>query len=244
MSISLTHSAISPDRRINPGVGRIPSRPAIRRTILLAFVCIGLLTGGLGSYAIYSIVTAGRLTDQAIEAALTSIGYARSASGDFKALAAATARRRALPNQVGLAAQITTLAKTLDENLGAVAQRASTPQTVQAAAAARTAIADWSLAGEMNTPEGYDSTRMDAVTRIASRRLERLVDQAAGAGLQSQERARIMLAHAKSQLLLGTCGALIMAGLIAILTMRRIVGLIVDRRASPALSSLVHPSPD
>ena len=182
--------------------------------------------GGLGAYAICNVATVGQLTDQAIDAALVSISDARAASVDFNAVEVAMARSRTLPHQAGLQPRIDSLLKLLDRDLAALAERAATPQAAQAAADARVAVVRWRVAEGLNAAETSDENRTGALARTANRQLERLINYAAGDGLQLQERARATLLKARSRLLLGTCLALALGALVAAVLARQIVVLI------------------
>lgn len=215
-----------------PHTASAAARPAarltIRRKILLAFLCLSVVTASLGAYAIRSVVELGYLTDQAIEGALLSIDCARSASAGFIALEAAVAGTTRLPSQAGLQLHVNALSKALDEKLAVVAQRAFTPEAAQIAAAASTAVANWRAA--VAEPAGSGTT--DALAQAANRRLERLVDRAAGDVLEYQARAQAEVADAKFQMLLWTCAAMVLGGMIVTVLARRITGLIVDVSAA------------
>lgn len=232
MSNSFAHfTTLAKPRTVSGGMRTALHLP-IRRGILLALLCISLVTASLGAYAVRNIVALGNLTDQAIDDALMSIGHARSASAGFVALKAAVARHRAFPDQAELPLRISALSTMLDENLAAITQGASTPQAAQAAAVASTAIADWRAAGGLTDAGPNDGVRLDALAQVANRRLERLIDHAARDGLEFQERIQAKVADAKFQTLLWTCAALILGGMTAMLLARRIVGFVVSISAA------------
>ncbi len=222
MSISIAHLATLTEPQREPGTACTALCRDVRRKILLALLCMSILAGGLGAYAVSSIAATGALADQAIEGALVSIGYARAVSVDFNALEAATARSRMLPHKADLRSRLARLSNALDESLATVAQRASTPQDMQAAVDARIAIADWRSAAGPGVAEDSDEPRTEALARLANRKLERLINHAAGNGLEFQEHARAMMGQAKWRLSLGTCAALALGGLIAVLLARAI----------------------
>lgn len=215
-----------------PHTASATARPAahltIRRKILLAFLCLSVVTASLGAYAIRSVVALGYLTDQAIEGALLSIDCARSASAGFIALEAAMAGNTRLPYQAEQQLRVNALSKALDEELAVVAQRAFTPEAAQVASAASTAVASWRAA----VAEPAEDGRADALAQIANRRLERLVDRAAGDVLEYQARAQAEVADAKFQMLLWTCAAMVLGGMIVTVLARRIMGLVADVSAA------------
>ena len=77
--------------------GLRPVRATVRRKILLAFLAISAITGGLGAYAVYSVQDAGGLVGKTFDRALMSISYARAVSASFAGMEAVRARRRAAP---------------------------------------------------------------------------------------------------------------------------------------------------
>src|SRR5215468_2945697 len=65
----------------------------IRGRILIAFLIMTVITGGLGIYATFGIRRAGVLVDKTFDESLMSINYARAAAADFAAMQAIFARR-------------------------------------------------------------------------------------------------------------------------------------------------------
>lgn len=215
-----------------PDTASATARPAahltIRRKILLAFLCLSVVTASLGAYAIRSVVALGYMTDQAIEGALLSIDRARSASSGFVALESAMAANSGLPHQAEKQIRVDALSKALNADLALVAQRAVTPEATQIAAAASAAVADWRAA----VAEPAEDGRTGALAQIANRRLGRLVDRAAGDVLEYQASAQAEVADGKFQMLLWTCAAMVLGGMIVTVLARHITGLIADVSAA------------
>jgi len=117
MSISIAHPTVLAHLSLThaPGLcGDVRAGlPSIRRTLLLAFLCMGSITASLGAYAVFSIGAVGHLSNQAMDGILISTGYARAASADFAALEIATARYKAHPEQGELPERIEHLSKAL-----------------------------------------------------------------------------------------------------------------------------------
>src|SRR5690349_3866565 len=65
----------------------------IRGRILIAFLIMTVITGGLGVYATFGIRHAGILVDKTFDESLMSINYARAAAADFAAMRAAFTRQ-------------------------------------------------------------------------------------------------------------------------------------------------------
>jgi len=255
MSISIAHPTALAHLALTraPGLcGNVRAGlPLIRRTLLLAFLCMGGITATLGAYAVFSISAVGHLSNQAMDGVLMSTGYARAASADFSALEIAMVRYKAHPEQGELPERIEHLSKALDEDLAAVAQCAVTPQAAQAANAAVAAIIGW-RSGTGLTPIRTvdDGGRMEVQSHpipshIVNRRLERLIDRAAGDGLELQERARAKAAEARSLALFATSAAIVVAGIIAALLARRIMRLAIGNSAMiGAIDVVVQPGDD
>ncbi len=215
-----------------PHTASATARPAahltIRRKILLAFLCLSVVTASLGAYAIRSVVALGYLTDQAIEGPLLSVDRARSASAGFVALESAMAANLALPHQAEQQVRVNALSQALDADLAAIAQRAVTPEAAQLAATASAAVADWRAA----VAEPIESSRTAALAQIANRRLGRLVDHAAGDVLKYQAGAQAEMADGKFQILIWTCAAMVLGGMIVTVLARHITGMIADVSAA------------
>src|SRR5438477_1268927 len=65
----------------------------IRGRILIAFLIMTVITGGLGIYATFGIRHAGILVDKTFDESLMSINYARAAAADFAGMRAAFMRQ-------------------------------------------------------------------------------------------------------------------------------------------------------
>jgi hypothetical protein len=65
----------------------------IRGRILIAFLIMSVITGGLGIYATFGIRHAGILVDKTFDESLMSINYARAAAADFAGMRAAFMRQ-------------------------------------------------------------------------------------------------------------------------------------------------------
>ncbi len=229
MSISVSHPGVLARAQSALGAARPGLRLTIRCKILLAFLCMGGITAGLGAYAVFNIAAVGRLTEQTFDGALMSISYARAASADFAGIEAVTARlahgTTMAADRAGLSAQVDDLSSTLDDDLAVAGQRSLSPQAVQAAADAAAAIADWRAAVGLDA--GADAVvgnaHVDALARAVSERLDLLVNYAAGDGFRFRERARAKLMQAKRLALLGTGLAVVLGTVVAVLLTRRII---------------------
>lgn len=230
MAIELTHAGMPTGAATRPRDARAAlSRLTIRRKILLAFLCMGGLTGGLGAYVVTSIAAIGQLTERTFDGALMSIGYARAAAADFAGIEAAMARlaSRTTPQSTADAqAKIRELSQSLTDDLGIATERALSPQAMQAAAAAIEAFAAWQAMSPTFTGSAGDTASdiLDAAAQAVNDRLELLVNHAAGDGFRLRQRARAKVIEAKSLALFGTAVAMVLGSAIAILLARRIMG--------------------
>ena len=66
----------------------------IRGRLLMAFLCMTLITVGLGAYAAKNIAEGARLAVETFDHSLQSISFARAAAVDFATMEGLAARRR------------------------------------------------------------------------------------------------------------------------------------------------------
>ena len=108
----------------------------IRGKLLIAFLCMTLITLALGAYAAKNIAEGARLVIETFDQSLMSISFARAAAVDFAAMEGLAARRQLSSDaatQRDLSSRIDELAGTLRDDLKIAAQRSL---SVQASAAA------------------------------------------------------------------------------------------------------------
>lgn len=209
-------------------------RSTIRRKIVLAFLCMSSLTGGLGAYAVTGLVSIGQLTEQTFDGALMSISYARAASADFAGIEAAIARL-AHPtttlNRADLRTTIMDLSQSLIDDLAIAGERALSPRAAEAASEAITAFAAWRATTEAGvTTSG--ARQADALAGMVHERLELLVNHATGDGFRFRQCARAKVTKARSLALAGTGAAVILGLLIAVVLTRRIIGPVAAASAA------------
>src|ERR1700751_5186315 len=107
----------------------------IRGRILIAFLIMSVITGGLGIYATMGIRHAGVLVDKTFDESLMSINFAREAAADFAAMRAAFAGRWIAGDaetRAALDEKIERLGASLSEDLKIAAERSQSVRAAQA----------------------------------------------------------------------------------------------------------------
>ncbi len=128
-----------------------PGPHTIRSSILAAFLCMTLITAGLGWFSFRAIRHAGGLVVETYDLSLQSISYARAAAVDFAGMQAALLRRGVrdaapddrpddAPHRDGTGSRAAELQRSLHEDLDIAASRARSPEAVKAAQAAEQAL--------------------------------------------------------------------------------------------------------
>src|SRR5690348_13254469 len=118
----------------------------IRGRILIAFLIMTVITGGLGIYAIFGIRHAGILVDKTFDESLMSINYARAAAADFAGMRAAYMRQWIATDvqmRADLGKQIEKLSASLAEDLQIATERSQSNRAAHAAQNVRSAVDDW-----------------------------------------------------------------------------------------------------
>src|SRR5215469_1688927 len=123
----------------------------IRGRILIAFLIMTVITGGLGIYATFGIRHAGILVDKTFDESLMSINYARAAAADFAGMRAAFMRRWIATDpsmRAELGKQIDKLSASLAEDLQIATDRSQSIRAVRATENVRDAVAAWKNVSE------------------------------------------------------------------------------------------------
>jgi diguanylate cyclase (GGDEF)-like protein len=209
----------------------------IRGKIMLAFLAVGLLTAGLGAFALAGIDLAGRLVVATYDNALMSISYARAAAGNFTALQAIEARERAIAGAVDTASG--RFAHLVDEtrgNLEVAADRAQGDAARAAAAAAALAVEAW-LARATAVPQQDEDAiarwrSLDTAAAAAEEAFDVLVNLAAGDGFVHRRRAVDTVEDTHQATIAATAIALGLGLIVAVLLSRRIIGPVAAASAA------------
>src|SRR6201987_6171974 len=121
----------------------------IRGRILIAFLIMSVITGGLGIYATFGIRHAGILVDKTFDESLMSINYARAAAADFAGMRAAFMRQWIASDpamRAELRKPIDKLRASLAEDLQIATDRSQSLRAERAAENVRDAVEAWKSA--------------------------------------------------------------------------------------------------
>ncbi len=203
----------------------------VRSRIFIAFVAMGLLTGGLGFYAIVAIAHVGDLVGRTYDQSLMSINYARATAADFAKMRAAFARQELTKDKAAAAkldAAIAELHTTLAEDLTIAVERAQSERAVRAALNVQAGVAAWDeIRRSIGDAGGVRAERWDALDHQADAvdaQLDLLVNYTAGDGFTFRQAARATVGSELRLNMTVAALALIGAGMIAWLLHRRIRG--------------------
>jgi len=201
----------------------------IRGKILLAFFALAALTGGLGFYAVNSVVNSGRLVVETYDKPLMSISYARLALSNFTAIEVALTDRVAShdpAHQKELDARMDDLAASVAEDLTVTEGRSLSPRAAAAAHDTAAAVMNWNkLRSELIN--GVDDVA-DRETLLARAKgidddFDNLVELTAEDGFKFRESALASIAGYRTLSIAATLAAVLLGGVIALLLARRMV---------------------
>jgi len=205
----------------------------IRSQILIACLAMCIVTAVMGTYATLGIRHAGELVAKTFDESLMSINYARAAAADFSAMRAAFARSLATEDPAARKAlneEITSLAKTLTEDLSIAAERSQSARAAAAARKAQDAATAWEKLHlkALGGPEAASGgtvliSDVDQYSKIVDQEVELLVNYTAGDGFLFRQRALAAIDKELRLNLAGLATALLLSGLIAWLLARRII---------------------
>ena len=204
----------------------------IRGRILLAFVTMSLITGSLGLYAISGIQQVGDLVHRTYDESLMSINYARATAADFAKMRSAFARRAESRNPAVMAKldqEIADLVVTLAEDLTIAVERSQSLRARRAAEAVQAGVTAWDEMRRAFHPEHGDvrSEAWDALDHqaaVVDGQIDLLVNYTAGDGFTFRQSARTVVSDQIKFTALSVGVALVLAGIVAWLLHRRIVG--------------------
>ena len=207
------------------GVQRDHPRPDF-----IAFLCMSIITGALGAYAVMSIQRAGILVAKTFDESLMSINYARAAATDFAAMQAAFARRWITldpDKRTALDVEVATLHAALADDLTIASERSQSVRAKQAAHNVQRAVDDWNrvrlrLIQGVEPDINWDT--LDRYATIVDQQVDLLVNHTAGDGFTYRQTARSTVAREINFNIFGTGLALLISAVVAWLLGRRIIG--------------------
>jgi diguanylate cyclase (GGDEF)-like protein/PAS domain S-box-containing protein len=202
----------------------------IRGRILIAFLIMTVITGGLGIYATFGITHAGILVDKTFDESLMSINYARAAAADFAGMRAAFMRQWIATDaqmRADLGKQIAKLSASLAEDLQIAAARSQSNRAAGAAENVRHAVEDWKSMSERLAAGATAEANWETLDRYAANvdeHIDLLVNYTAGDGFLYRQNARGTVARDVQFNIAGTVLALLLSGAVAWALARRIAG--------------------
>ena len=200
----------------------------IRGRIILAFLAMSAITGGLGVVATVAIQETGTLVERTYDNSLMSINYARAAAADFAKMRATVARRALAADpqlRARLDSEIADLERALGEDLTIAVERSQSERAERAANAVQEAVVAWNAARHAVAPGGLPASVWDELDRKAQgvdQQLDLLVNYTAGDGFTYRQTARKVVAQEIDTSLAAAGVAVVLSGLIAWLLIRRI----------------------
>jgi diguanylate cyclase (GGDEF)-like protein len=206
------------------------SSGTIRGRILIAFLCMSMITAALGGYAVMGIQRAGVLVAKTFDESLMSINYARAAATDFAVMQAAFARRWVTVDaekRAALDLEIETLHRALADDLAIASERSQSSRAVQAAANVKSAVDNWNSMRVRLIEGDEPDVNWDTLDRYAAtvdQQVDLLVNYTAGDGFTYRQTARSSVAREINFNIAGTVLALLISAAVAWLLARRIIG--------------------
>ncbi|GJE51932.1 hypothetical protein GOFOIKOB_4997 [Methylobacterium tardum] len=202
----------------------------IRGRIFVAFLCMSLLSGLLGLYAVVAISHIGTLINRTYDESLMSINYARATAADFAKMRTVFARRMHAHDAAEAAkldAEIAELSTTLAEDLTIAVERSQSDRAVRTAGAVQAGVAAWEEMRRTLNPATAVSARWDELDQQAhavDNQIDLLVNYTAGDGFTFRQAARVLVAREMQVNAIAAALAVVICGLIAWLLNRRITG--------------------
>ncbi|MGX5776098.1 EAL domain-containing protein [Methylorubrum zatmanii] len=206
----------------------------IRGRIFLAFLMLSVITGLLGGYAAFGIMTTGALVDKTYDRSLMSINYARAAAADLAALQATVARARLAGDaeeRRHLEGRIEELTQSFEEDLEIAVDRAQSDRAAREAAAAKDAVSHWLAARREFGPDRQTVDvwqALDAHAAVADQHIDLFINFTAGDGFSYRQTARAIVARDVRLSIAATLGAILLSGIVALLLSRQIVQPVAD----------------
>ncbi len=204
----------------------------IRGRILFAFLTMSLITGALGLYAIAGIQQVGDLVHRTYDESLMSINYARATAADFAKMRSAFARRVESRNAAVIAKldqEIADLVVTLAEDLTVAVERSQSIRARRAAEAVQAGVTAWDEMRRSFHPEQSEVhsdawDNLDHQAAVIDGQIDLLVNYTAGDGFAFRQSARTVVSDQITFTALSVGAAMVLAGIVAWLLHRRIIG--------------------
>ncbi|MDE2228941.1 MAG: HAMP domain-containing protein [Alphaproteobacteria bacterium] len=201
----------------------------IRGKILLAFFALAALTGGLGFYAVNSVVESGRLVVETYDKPLMSISYARLALSNFTAVEVALTDRvmsHDPARRQELDVRMSDLADSVAEDLAVTESRSLSQRAAVAAHDTAAAIVNWNnMRRELIDGSNDEADRETLLARAKAidDDFDNLVEVTAEDGFKFRESALASIARYRTLSIIATLAAVLLGATIALLLVRRMV---------------------
>ena len=216
----------------------------IRGKLLMAFLCMTVITTELGAYAVHSIAEGARLVIETFDNSLMSISFARAAAVDFATMEGLAARRRLTTDtaaQHDLATRIDDMAETLHDDLGVAAERSQSVRATAAAQVVGQAAVAWQAAeralhGGQQTEAQWAA--LDAAAAAIAEQVDLLVNFTAGDAFLHREQALKSIANDRMLNIGATLAALLLSGITVVMLARCIIRPLAE--ASAAATRIAH----
>jgi diguanylate cyclase (GGDEF)-like protein len=210
----------------------------------MAFLCMSVITAGLGGYAVHSVAEGARLVAETFDNSLMSISFARAAAVDFATMEGLAARRRLVTgaaSQDRLSARIDELSDTLRDDLDVAAERSRSERAAAAARSVDQAAREWRSAEQalrQEDPAAANWKPLDSASAAVAKQVDLLVNFTAGDAFLYRERALGAIGRDRMLNVAATLAALLLSGITVVVLARRIISPLAD--ASAAATRIAH----
>ena len=201
----------------------VPLRRSIRTKIFAGFCAMGVLTGGLGAFGIYSIAGAGRIVVDTYDYPLMAINFARAASVDFSRMYAELLRSgHAATGAEQTRAKMEELQETFFDDLKIAEERATHPRAAGVIQDIKTSIAKW----DARWRTGLAGGAQDDLERLSDEiigKFDLLIELTAEQSFIARQRAVSAIGTARSLGIAAATLALLLSFALAVLLARQIL---------------------
>jgi signal transduction histidine kinase len=219
----------------------------IRGKIMLAFIVLAMITGGLGLYAVNSVVESGRLVVRTYDKPLMAISYARLAQADFNALELAIERLARDPDTKDVSdARINDLYKSVKADLSVAIERSATPMSAAAGRTAEEAFDAWRSMRDAPPSPGQREALHEQTARVLEN-LDLLGELTSDDGFRDRETSLSLIERYRRLSILATFLVLLLGSLVAMALARKMVRPIAaashaaGRIAAGELDTVIRP---
>jgi diguanylate cyclase (GGDEF)-like protein len=206
----------------------------IRGKLLIAFMCMTVITAALGAYAVRSISEGARLVIETFDHSLVSTSFARAAAVDFAKMEGLASRRRLVTDEAvqrDLAARVDDLADSLRDDLKVATERSQSARAVAAAQAAGQAAEAWRAAERMPRRDN-PAAPLDATSASVASQIGLLVDFTAADAFEHRQQALVAIGRERALNILATLASFMVSGIIVIVLAGRIIRPLAEASAA------------